>query len=169
MSVMLCVYLVKAPIQPTIHSQSNNGEQYGWACWQVQQSPQVTAAHWDTFTTRVHLLHTHTHMYTRTHAHTQHTSSSALRWHALVMRLGSYLRHCSDKLCVCVCGHAGIHQRGKKNKWLMKAACGVQQNAAGGTRTRKTDTATHSQQLSDMDLSSVSTDQVLHNQEGKNY
>lgn len=56
-----------------------------------------------------------------------------------MMRLQSYLRHCSDKPSVCVHGYAGIQQRGKKNKWLMRTACSQTQCCT--RRTIKTDVA----------------------------
>ncbi len=108
--------------------------------WQVQQSRQVTAAHCDTFMTLARVSHPRTHAHTRTHTQT-HTSSSALWWHALVMmRRRSYLRHCSDKPCVCVSvAMLAFSSVGKRtNGWWGQRA--VKHNAAARW-TMKTDMA----------------------------
>lgn len=88
--------------------------------WQVQQSPQVTAAYCDTFMTLACLSRTHTYIQTHTYTHTL-SSSSALWWHALVMRLRSYLRHCSDKPCVYVCVAFSSVGKRTNGRWGQRA------------------------------------------------
>ena len=89
----------------TKHSRANNGQQYGWADCDGPLTSTAEPAGNSCILWHVYDLETHTHyiLHTHTHTHTHILSCSfALWWHALVMRLRSYLRHCSDKPSVCV-------------------------------------------------------------------